>query len=172
MRSAAPAVPLLLATLALATTIVTANEPSQDPKVTAVQLTRQLEEHPLGKQARQARSRLMEWLVSTPDVTVPYCQVLLAPLTLEFRYAEELMNQMLFSSAAFMIENPDKADDDPAVYLAGLTGALEAYDAIVAEKPKTRIPRLDDLSAKRGTGRLARFVEEGMVSCRSRDSEP
>lgn len=142
-----------------------------DPTATAMQLAHRLEEQPLGKDARRARQWLMEWLVYTPEVTVPYCRVLLAPLTAEFKYGQELMDQVLFSSAIFMLEHPDEADDDHAVYVAGIAGALVAYEAIVAKKPKTRVAQLDNLLARRDEGRLERFVEEGMVSCRLRGND-
>jgi len=56
-----------------------------------------------------------------------------------------LLHQILFSTMAFMIENPDRADDDRAGYLAGIFGALKAYRTIRSVEPNSRSEYFDKL---------------------------
>ena len=73
---------------------------------------------------------------------------------------------MMFSQAAFMIENPGKGKDDLGVYTAGVEGALKVYEAILREKPKAQSPFLDELVRKRNNGELGKYVRQTMVKCK------
>ncbi|MDA0207132.1 MAG: hypothetical protein O3A53_20930 [Acidobacteria bacterium] len=133
----------------------------------AVQIAQSLESEPLGKQAKDQRAWLMLWLIEVPDVTVKACSHLLGPLVESKKnYSSELLAQMLGSSAAFIISNPDKSKDDVAVYAAGLKGSLRAYESILKIKPKAGWPFLDDLIEKRTKGELTEFVRQAAVQCK------
>lgn len=57
---------------------------------------------------------------------------LLGPMvTAKKNYANELFVQMLPSAAAFVIEHPEKAEDDVEVYLAAIEGVLRTHDSIL-----------------------------------------
>jgi hypothetical protein len=75
-------------------------------------------------------------------------------------YSTELEMQPMFSSAAFIIEHPDKAADEPAIYQAGLEGTLKAYEAILKSKPKAKWEFLDELVIRRDKGELNAYVME------------
>ena len=138
-----------------------------EARAKAVQLVRQLETDPLGKSAKDARNWLTLWLIEIPDMTVDFCTTFFAPL---YESKKDALNgvriQPMYSQAAFMIENPEKAQDRLEVFTAGLEGALKAYEAILKEKPKARAAFLDDLIAKRDRGELRDYVRQTMSGCK------
>ncbi|MEA2166496.1 MAG: hypothetical protein QOK37_4623 [Thermoanaerobaculia bacterium] len=67
-----------------------------------------------------------------------------------------------------MIENPERAGDQIAVYEAGVEGALKAYVAIRAKQSKFSWPGLDDLIEKQRTGTLHDAVVTAAEKCASR----
>jgi hypothetical protein len=140
---------------------------TQEERERALRLVQVLETDPLGDEAKRAREWLLAWLIEVPDVSVKLCGSLLGPL-LESKknYSEELVMQMMFSEAAFVIRSPTMAADDLAAYTAGIEGALRAYEAILKSKPKARWPFLDDLLQKRDAGVLRNYVVEAQKACK------
>ena len=67
---------------------------------------------------------------------------------------------MTFSGAAFTIENPEKAGDRLAQFVAGVEGALRAYSAILQQKPEARSKSLDEILQKQSQGKLQEFVRD------------
>jgi len=74
------------------------------------------------------------------------------------------------SSAAFMVEHPDKVKDEQSVALAGLLGALKAYQAILKQDSAARWAHLDKLIQMREQGKLDDYVTETRRKC-SRDEK-
>lgn len=106
-----------------------------EDRAKAVEIARSLETDPLGKQAKEQRNWIVHWLVDVPDVNVKVCSNLLGPLMESNKnYSPEIFTQLVPSSAAFVITNPDKAKDDVAVYTAALEGALRSYESILKAK--------------------------------------
>ena len=138
-----------------------------EERATAVKLARLLETDPLGPQAKDARHWLTVWLVEVPDITVSVCDFLDAPRSAE-KYSAEINMQTLYSGAAFIIEHPESAKDQPAVYRAGVEGALKAYEAIRQQKPKYVWPLLDELRQKRDSGALQDFVAAAVRKCEAK----
>jgi hypothetical protein len=134
---------------------------TRQERADAVKLARVLEHDPFNKDAKRMREWFTEWLIEIPDLTVDGCPGYLEPLYQKKKknYASVISSQMLFSSAAYMIDHPDLADDRVAVNLAGLEGALKTYQAILRKKPNKRWPFLDDLLNKRDRGELKAYVE-------------
>src|SRR5664279_2668160 len=138
------------ALLLLALAVAQAQPPSRKPSTPedrgkAVEIARSLEADPLGKQAKEQRNWIVHWLIDVPDVNVKVCSNLLGPLMESNKnYSPEIFTQLVPSSAAFVITNPDRAKDDVAVYTAALEGALRTYESIVKVKPKAKWPFLDD----------------------------
>jgi hypothetical protein len=131
-----------------------------------------LETDPLGSEAKEARHWLTIWLIEIPDISVSLCGTLLGPvLESKKNYSPELVTQMMYSSAAFLIEHPDLASDHVATYAAGVEGSLRAYEAILKSKPKAGWPFLDDLIQKREQGELTAYVVKAAKSCES-DNKP
>ena len=134
---------------------------TRQERADAVRLARLLENEPLNRDAKRVREWFLEWLIEIPDMTVDACPAYLEPLYQKKRknYASIITDQRLFSGVAYMIDHPDQADDKVAVNLAGLEGALKAYQAILRKKPDKRWPFLDDLINKRDRGELKAYVE-------------
>ena len=158
----------LLFALVAAQTHLQAGQPSTpEDRAKAVEVTRSLETDPLGKQAKDQRNWIIHWLIDVPDIHVKVCANLVGPLLNSNKnYAPEIFTQMPPSAAAFVIANPDKANDDVAVYTAALEGSLRAYESILKVKPKAKWPFLDDLIEKRAKGELAAYVREAAAHCK------
>jgi len=133
-----------------------------DERATAVKGARLLESDPFNKDAKKTREWLTLWLIQVPDISIEVCPGYLKPLydAKGKNYSTEIATQMLFSSAAFIIEHPDQAHDRIAVNTAGLEGALKTYGSIIKEKPKARWDFLDGLIARRDKGDLPAYVQE------------
>lgn len=132
----------------------------------ALRLIRELETNPLGEKAHEARRWLALWLFEVPDLQVRYCaEVVGGDRSARQRIRPDLLAQIPWSGAAFLIENPGKREARSEVYTAGLLGALRAYEALLEARPDERSPLLDQLLAKRDAGELAAFVEERSQGC-------
>jgi hypothetical protein len=132
----------------------------------ALRLVRQLETDPLGDHARDARRWLALWLLDVPDLQVGYCaEIVGGDRGARDRARPDLLAQISWSGAAFLIESPDKREAKAEVYTAGLLGALRAYEALLQARPDQRSPLFDGLLAKRDAGELAAFVAETSLAC-------
>ena len=133
---------------------------TSEERTKAVQFARDLEADPLGPNAKEERSWITVWLIQIPDITVKFCTSLLGPRSdPESTYWSGISTQMLYSGAAFIIENPKKRNDQQAVYLAGLDGALKSYEAILKREPEARWPFVDGLIEKRDSRKAWRIRE-------------
>jgi hypothetical protein len=138
-----------------------------EERTKAVQIARDLETDPLGPNAKEERSWITVWLIQIPDITVKFCTDLLGPRpTPDGSHMSEISSQMLYSGAAFMIENPKKKNDQEAVYLAAVDGALKSYEAVLKKEPQARWPFVDGLIEKRGQGKLEEYVKQAMKKCK------
>ena len=133
----------------------------------AVEMATFLETNPLAKEAKDYRAKLLLFLIEVPDISVKLCmKVLNESKQLKGDYESELMNQLMYSQAKFVIENPGKAQDDTAVYLAAVEGVLRTWQAIKAAKPKAKFPLMDELLGKQQAGTLAEHVQTGINGCK------
>ncbi|HKS30238.1 MAG TPA: hypothetical protein VJS44_20605 [Pyrinomonadaceae bacterium] len=127
----------------------------------AVNLTRFLEDDPLNEKAPEARRWLFKWLADVPDITITVCPEFLKPIMgKDKNYSSEILGQLIYGSAAFIIENPDSASDEAAVYLAGLESSLKVYESILKTKPKATWAFLDGLVEKRNKQELDDYVRD------------
>jgi hypothetical protein len=132
----------------------------------ALKLIRQLEADPLGEKASEARRWLALWLLDVPDFQVRYCaDVVGGDRSVRQRLRPELLAQISWSGAAFLIDNPKKHEARTEIYTAGLLGALRSYEALLRARPDERSPLFDELLAKRDAGELAAYVAETSRSC-------
>jgi hypothetical protein len=133
----------------------------------AVEMATFLEKNPLAKEAKDQRAALLYFLAEVPDITVKLCtNVLGESKRIKGDYEAELVGQLAYSQAKFIIENPDKAQDDAAVYVAGVEGVLRTWQAIKAAKPKAKFKLMDELLEKQQAGTLAEYVKANMSGCR------
>jgi hypothetical protein len=138
-----------------------------EERARAVQFAHDLESNPLGPQATSEREWLTRWLIEVPDITVDVCPRLLgAELPDKKKHGTEIFAQTMYSEVAFMIENPDKASDTLAVYIAGVSGALKVYEAVLKEHPKDHLKSLDEILARRDKGELESYVKDAMQYCK------
>jgi len=164
---------LLRSSVPLFLSLVAALAPAQTPKPStpedrakAVEIAHSLESDPLGKNAKEQRAWIVRWLTDVPDINVKVCNLLGPVLGSNKNYSAEIFTQMVPSSAAFIIANPDKAKDDLAVYTAAVEGSLRAYESILKSKPKAKWPFLDDLVEKRNKDELAEYVRQAAAHCK------
>jgi TPR repeat protein len=120
----------------------------------AIFLTRNLEKDPLSLDASAARAWLGTWWDEIPDLVVRPCNLVDAPDHTPYEYGNELYEQITYSQGAFILQNPAKTADWNAAFLAGMNGALRAYDAILKQKPSAKSAFLDDLLQQQSSGRL------------------
>ena len=145
-----------------------------EERARAIQVAHKLEGDPLNPQLQTERDWLLRWVIEIPDITVPVCQEVLATNLKEeqwsYKYAPELVGQELSASAVFMIQHPDQAEDDYAIYKAGLESALNAYETILKAQAKGgRWLPLDELVSKRKRGELDNYVKQAALKCMSGD---
>ena len=126
-----------------------------------------LEKNPLAKEAKDQRAALLYFLTEAPDIKISLClSVLGESKRIKGDYEAELVGQLAYSQAKFVIENPDKAQDAAAVYLAGVEGVLRTWQAIKVTKPKAKFALMEELLQKQQAGTLAEYVRDGMKGCK------
>jgi hypothetical protein len=135
----------------------------------AVEMATFLETNPLAKEAKEMRAVLLRFLTEVPDITIALCfDVVGESKKFKGDYDPELFGQLAFSQAKFIIEHPDKAQDQAAVQLAAVEGVLRTWQAIKTAKPKAKFPLMDELVAKQQAGTLADHVQEGLKGCKNK----
>ena len=158
---------LFLSLLAVPAQSQTRKPSTPEDRAKAVEIASALESDPLGKKAKDQRSWIVVWLIGVPDININLCGKLLGPLVdSKKNYSTEIFGQLIPSSGAFIIKNPDKAQDNVAVYTAGVEGALRAYESILKAKPKAKWEFLDDLIEKRNKGELVGHVRQAAAHCK------
>jgi hypothetical protein len=131
----------------------------------AVETARQLEGDPLGPGAEERRAELLKWWTGVSDLPLTWCANMLAGelKDTDKSLAGAISLQAPFSAGAAMIEHPEIAKDKRAFAIAGLEGALRAYQAVVSKDPSKRSLFLEGLSKE---GALGPYVESKLPSCR------
>jgi hypothetical protein len=140
-----------------------------EERAKVIDLTRKLENDPLNPQAEEWRVWLAKWIDEVPDIIIPVCPPLLPQLLRSNRnYAHELAMQVVYSSAAFIVEHPREQVDQQAVFQAGVDGMLKAYQSLLKAKPRARWYFLDSLIDMRDKGALKEYlrkqIDENCVS--------
>lgn len=144
-----------------------------EERARAVKIAHDLEDDPLAKDAKEQREWVIRWIIEIPDITVDVCFDYFGKTPDPPRgRSMEITNQMVISSAAFMIEHPDKAKDEQAVALSGLLGAIKAYQAILKQESASRWAQMDKLILMREQGQLDEYVADTRRKCAQKDEEP
>jgi hypothetical protein len=133
---------------------------TQDERKYAIFLTHRVENDPLSLEASAARAWLDEWWQDIPDVMVRPCNLVDAPDHAKYSYETELYKQVTYSEGEYILENPSKTTDWDAAFLAGMKGALHAYESILKQKSSATSFFLEDLRQQRDSGRLAETVHQ------------
>ncbi len=129
-------------------------------------IAHKLEAAPLDTALAPEREWAVGFVVGAPDIRVRICPSLLADLRRpRYKYKSEIGEQLLISSAAYLIEHPDQADNTRAQSVGGMEGVLTAYSAIIKSEPQATTKSLDALLEKQREGKLADAVGEMVKSC-------
>jgi hypothetical protein len=144
-----------------------------EERARAVKVAHELEDDPLAKEAKDDREWVIQWIVDIPDITVNVCFEYFGKMPNPPRgHSKEIVRQMIISSAAFMIEHPDKAKDEQAIATAGLLGALKTYQSILKKESDARWPYVDKVVQMRDQGKLDDFVTDTRRKCAQQEEEP
>jgi len=119
-----------------------------------------LEKNPLGPDAKEERRWLTIWLIEVPDVTVSVCTLLPDLPKGDKKDSDIIFGQMMFSAARYVILHLDKPQNKLAEYQEGVAGVLKVYRFLLAQNPKDRQPKLDDLVQRQDAGTLDAYVQE------------
>ena len=131
-----------------------------------VAIAHKLEAAPLDPALASEREWALKWIIAAPDVHVRICTNLLSDLRRpKYKYRSEMNEQLLISSAAFLIEHPDQAGNYRTQSIGGMEGVLKAYSAILKAEPQVTAKSLDSLLEKQRQGKLADAVEEIVKAC-------
>ncbi len=136
---------------------------TQDEKDRAAFLrnTRVLEKIPLDPNAEAARNWNFKWLTETEDVTITVCGDSLDLFPKKNKKVNGALGmQILFGTAVYKLNNPDKKDDEKSALLAGIESALRSYEAMIDKNPKIKNKKIDALIEKRDKGELKDFVDK------------
>jgi hypothetical protein len=132
-----------------------------------VRIAHELELAPLDESLRPDRTWVIDFLADVPDIALNMCLGALGDFSKSsYPYANAITFQLIPSMAAFMVEHPESANDAARVQLAGVEGALKAYDSILKAQPGAKSPSLDDLLQKQSAGTLADTVRESTKTCK------
>ena len=150
----------------------TDTRPAPEDRARFVSIARNLEEAPLKPNLKADREWALSWLTDAPDISVTVCADPLGGLVQsDYPYASEVVVQYMFSMAASIIEHPNTTNDPYAQQLAGVEGALTAYQSILAEKPEAKSTVLEGLLQTRTQGELPSFVRKAFDSCSAKEAE-
>ncbi|MEG3143371.1 hypothetical protein U1839_01780 [Sphingomonas sp. RT2P30] len=126
-----------------------------------VGIVRSLERTPLDPALQADRQWALQWATDAPDVSVDVCMDPLGGASQkDYAHFPQIVFQYTIAMAAFVIENPAKANDADAQQLAGVESALKAYRSIHAAQPDVTSPALEKLLGMQGRGELAGFVQK------------
>ena len=143
-----------------------------EERARAAKVSHDLEADPLAKDAKDQRAWVLDWIEKIPDITVNVCFDFFGKLPDPPRgHSKEIMTQMIISSAAFMIEHPDKVKDEQAIALAGLLGSLKAYEAILKQDPSARWAYLDKVVQMRDENKLDDYIGDTRRKCAHEDDD-
>lgn len=166
MRRFAAVIIALLVTTTLAAAAADRGPSTPEERQRFLAITEKMQNAPFDKTLRSEREWALRWLIEVPDVQAKLCGAVLGDfLKSKYKYSPEITAQVTFSEAAFSIKNPDRASDDAAQYLAGIEGALNAYNAILKAQPNAKSKPLDDLLQKQKQGQLKPYVQQASQEC-------
>lgn len=146
---------LVLALLSVVFVSQASAQASSTPEERAqwVEITHKLESAPLDENVNKQGESALQRVSDVHDIHVGLCPAILSEFNgMKYTYAHTITRQYILASAAFLIENPDKAADAKATNLAAVESVLKTYQAILQQKPDAKAKALDDLLTKQSQG--------------------
>ena len=166
LRSLVALACLLAALASGASSAATRGPSTPEERDKAVQLAALLETKPWSDEAPAARQWLHDFLDATPDLTVKQCLSLFGTPEERAGIPPELLDQQMYSGAAFGFQHPGEAPGSTPTFVAGLQGALAAYSAWRTHGGIEPQPRLDALVELQKKGELELYVRARGRNCR------
>jgi hypothetical protein len=161
-----------VALLAICSLATAQNEPKRGPSTPEerqrfLALTHKLEQTPLDKNLNADKKWALQWIEDIPDINVNICPLVLGDdfLNSHYLYASQIMGQVVLGNVAFLIEHPDKKNDQVAQYTAGLESALKAYKGVLRADPMHVSRPMEELLERQNQGKLTDFVREHSKEC-------
>ena len=139
---------------------------TQEERDKVVRLAATLEAQPWSDEAPATRQWILTFLSEAPDITVKRCLSLFGAPAERAAIRPELLDQQMYSGAAYNFQHPDESPGSTGTFVAGLQGALNAYSAWRAHGGIDAVPRLDELVRLQKAGELERYVRERGRNCR------
>lgn len=171
-KTALPAMLLALLVCAAPAFAQTDAHSSPEDRQRFVSIVQSLERAPLNPGLQDDRKWALQWLMDAPDVSVNVCADPLERVSdKNYAHAGEIVVQYTFAMAAFIIENPGKPNDPEAEQLAGVEGALNAYQSIRTAQPEDKSPALEKLLGMQNRGELPAFVRKAFLHCSAKGAE-
>jgi hypothetical protein len=131
-----------------------------------VTIVHKMEQTPLDPALTPDIEWALKWLQDIPDINVSICPLPLGSLVDEnYPYRSRISVQFTLAMGAYLIENPQKAADTVAQYVAGVESAVKAYKAILKSKPQAKSRAMDELVAKEAEGQLPDYVRDVSKDC-------
>jgi len=121
--------------------------------------------NPVSEKSKEQFGQVLKFFTDVPDLTVHVCTILDKLPKGDKKDGATIFGGEFMGQAAFVLENPDKKDDELVEYQAGVEGALRVYELLVKANPKDREPYLDDLIQQREAGTLFQFTRGRATSC-------
>ena len=82
----------------------------------------------MNESVNQQGEAALKRLSDVHDIHVPLCPALLGEFSgMKYAYSHAITRQYMLASAAFLIQNPDKAADSKAMNLAAVESFLKTY---------------------------------------------
>lgn len=131
-----------------------------------VAIAHKLEASPLDPTLAPERAWAVQWVVAAPDLHVRTCALLLADLRRpRYKYRAEIADQLLISSAVFLIEQHEEKGSVAAQSVSAMGAVLNTYKAILKTDPQATAKVLDDFVKKQADGKLADAVRDAVQGC-------
>jgi hypothetical protein len=109
------------------------------------------------KEAETAVKRLIE----VKDVHAAICGAVFSDLgSSKSKYSGQITRQYLLASAAFVIQNPDRAGDAALTNISAVQSVLALYTAILQAKPEARMKSLAELVEEQNAGTLQSTIHK------------
>lgn len=159
---------MLLALLACAAPAFAQSNAHSSPedRQRVVSIAHSLERAPLDPGLQEDRSWAITWLTDAPDMTVTICADAIPGVSgKDYAHNPEILVQYAVAMGAFVIENPEKANDPDAQQLAGVESALNAYRVMRTAQPDDKSPTLEKLLGLQSKGELPGFLHKAFLRC-------
>ncbi len=132
---------------------------SQNKLNAIAKLIKEVEQNPSDSGVKQSNLILFKWLAGSPDISVTLYPILTNAKNLNDDSRGTLLMQLMFSTAAAIIEDPKLKKDKAKATFTGLTRTLSVYKILKRENGVSD-PYLDNLVKENDNNNLLSIVTE------------